>query len=168
LAVAVGLREGLPADVQLKWPNDLWAAGRKLGGILCEAQWEGDRARIAVGFGINLHTRAWPAGLADVATTLQDATGQVHDAPAILPGLLVALEGALDDYLRGGFETIRGRYVPHCTVLGQRVQLGDASDPRAAQLVTAVDLDDDGALLVRDRPGAGLRRVEAADVWLSR
>ena len=41
--------------VQLKWPNDLYVVGRKLGGILIEARWrERSPEWVAIGVGINL------------------------------------------------------------------------------------------------------------------
>jgi BirA family biotin operon repressor/biotin-[acetyl-CoA-carboxylase] ligase len=43
------------AQVQLKWPNDLYLDGRKLGGILIEARWREQRLDwVAIGVGINL------------------------------------------------------------------------------------------------------------------
>ncbi|HEX5387600.1 MAG TPA: biotin--[acetyl-CoA-carboxylase] ligase [Gemmatimonadales bacterium] len=56
LAAAEALDElgGLP-PIALKWPNDLVADGRKLGGILCEARWQGTALEwVAVGLGINV------------------------------------------------------------------------------------------------------------------
>src|SRR5579871_4891908 len=43
-AVAVGeVLEGIaPGQVSLKWPNDVWLAGRKVAGVLPEAIWQGD------------------------------------------------------------------------------------------------------------------------------
>lgn len=44
-----GLRLGL------KWPNDLMLGDRKLGGVLCEARWQGNTLGwIAVGIGLNI------------------------------------------------------------------------------------------------------------------
>ncbi|HEY6220358.1 MAG TPA: hypothetical protein VIV65_09900, partial [Gemmatimonadaceae bacterium] len=44
-----------PNAVRLKWPNDLYIAARKLGGILIEARWrEGSPEWVAIGVGINL------------------------------------------------------------------------------------------------------------------
>ncbi len=57
LEVAAALEPVLPAGrpVHLKWPNDLFVEDRKLGGILCEARWTGDRpAWIVVGVGVNV------------------------------------------------------------------------------------------------------------------
>jgi len=50
-------------DATLKWPNDIYRAGRKLGGILCELRFEAaGPAYVVVGVGLNVHA---PAGLAD-------------------------------------------------------------------------------------------------------
>jgi BirA family biotin operon repressor/biotin-[acetyl-CoA-carboxylase] ligase len=59
LAAGVGLagavEELLPGgSVKLKWPNDLLAGGKKLGGLLCQSRTRGDAAWAAVGFGVNV------------------------------------------------------------------------------------------------------------------
>jgi len=56
LAVAATVERACPgAALQLKWPNDLMLAGRKLGGILCEARWHGATPGwVAVGIGLNV------------------------------------------------------------------------------------------------------------------
>ena len=46
--------------IELFWPNDLQAKGRKLGGILCEARSRGDLAWIALGIGIDLDLASTP------------------------------------------------------------------------------------------------------------
>ena len=44
-------------DLQIKWPNDLYAKGRKLGGILIETQREGEGLiQAVIGIGINYYT----------------------------------------------------------------------------------------------------------------
>ncbi|MEM6705131.1 MAG: biotin--[acetyl-CoA-carboxylase] ligase [Acidobacteriota bacterium] len=75
-------------DAGLKWPNDLFAGGRKLGGILIETCTSED-AEVAVvaGFGINLNQPVQPE-LEQTATCLREAAqGDVPD----LPGLVVHL-----------------------------------------------------------------------------
>jgi BirA family biotin operon repressor/biotin-[acetyl-CoA-carboxylase] ligase len=55
LVVARALDPFVPVPVRLKWPNDLMLGERKLGGILCEARWQGGAlAWVAVGVGLNL------------------------------------------------------------------------------------------------------------------
>jgi BirA family biotin operon repressor/biotin-[acetyl-CoA-carboxylase] ligase len=59
LALAPALDRFAEARVQLKWPNDLYVRGRKLGGILIEARWrEGHPEWVAIGVGINLRPPA--------------------------------------------------------------------------------------------------------------
>lgn len=54
----------------LKWPNDLMLSDRKLGGVLCEARWQGaSLGWIAVGIGINI-SNPIPPGLETSAGSL--------------------------------------------------------------------------------------------------
>ncbi|MEO8636553.1 MAG: biotin--[acetyl-CoA-carboxylase] ligase [Gemmatimonadales bacterium] len=60
---------GLP--LLLKWPNDLLLNDRKLGGILCEARWQGASVGwVVVGLGLNL-TNPISAALAAQAINLE-------------------------------------------------------------------------------------------------
>ena len=64
------LGPGVPVDI--KWPNDLMVGDRKLGGILCEARWQGEAlAWVVAGVGINV-ANAIPAELAGIATALAE------------------------------------------------------------------------------------------------
>lgn len=62
------IRPGAPTRV--KWPNDLMLEERKVGGILCEARWQGDvLGWVVVGLGLNV-TNPIPDALSDVAGNL--------------------------------------------------------------------------------------------------
>jgi BirA family biotin operon repressor/biotin-[acetyl-CoA-carboxylase] ligase len=76
LAVAEALESALPGlpPILLKWPNDLYLGDRKLGGILCEARWQGgELAWIVAGIGLNVRdvlpeeVRSTAVALASVA-----------------------------------------------------------------------------------------------------
>jgi BirA family biotin operon repressor/biotin-[acetyl-CoA-carboxylase] ligase len=55
LSLAPALDGFASSPVQLKWPNDLYVAGKKLAGLLLEARWRGTRLDwLAVGLGINV------------------------------------------------------------------------------------------------------------------
>ena len=71
LSLRIGLRSArvldrfAPAPVRLKWPNDLLLPAGKLGGILLESRWHGDRPEwTAIGIGINVRQVAYPGGTA--------------------------------------------------------------------------------------------------------
>jgi BirA family biotin operon repressor/biotin-[acetyl-CoA-carboxylase] ligase len=81
-------------DPELKWPNDLYLADRKLGGILVEARWQGDApAWVTVGVGLNL-TNPLPADAVPPATSTE-AAGWTPDPRVLAPaGAAAVLEGA--------------------------------------------------------------------------
>jgi BirA family biotin operon repressor/biotin-[acetyl-CoA-carboxylase] ligase len=59
----------------LKWPNDIWVDGRKLGGILIENRWNGQGLEWSViGLGLNVNQTVFAEGLA--ATSLKLLTGE--------------------------------------------------------------------------------------------
>lgn len=87
LALAPALDRFAPAPVELKWPNDLFAQGRKLGGILLEARWRDARAEwVALGVGVNLKP---PGEIGDAAGLREGAT-----APEVLAAIVPALRRA--------------------------------------------------------------------------
>ncbi|MCA9684162.1 MAG: biotin--[acetyl-CoA-carboxylase] ligase [Myxococcales bacterium] len=174
LAVGVGLREGLLRafdgalpGLSLKWPNDLLLDGRKLAGILCEARGVPEDWVAVVGIGLNVHRSEdeFEGPLRDTATSLARALPEARrrGRAAILAAILAALEIELERFFAGGFAAIRPRYEPHCLVLGRAVEVEAPGGDRVA--ATALGLDDDGALRVRDRSGREFR-VESADVWM--
>jgi BirA family biotin operon repressor/biotin-[acetyl-CoA-carboxylase] ligase len=72
VARAIETAGAVPA-LGLKWPNDLILRDRKVGGILCEARWRGDRLGwVADGIGINVRNPI-PGEVAATAARLADA-----------------------------------------------------------------------------------------------
>ncbi|MGB0680267.1 MAG: biotin--[acetyl-CoA-carboxylase] ligase, partial [Polyangiales bacterium] len=60
------------ANLQLKWPNDLYLAGRKCAGVLIEARQEAEGLQpLVLGIGLNVNRQHFPAPLADSATSLR-------------------------------------------------------------------------------------------------
>lgn len=71
LAVARAIEQAVPGvRLGLKWPNDLLLGHLKVGGILCEARWQGGSPGwVAIGVGINV-ANPIPPGLASQAIAL--------------------------------------------------------------------------------------------------
>jgi BirA family transcriptional regulator, biotin operon repressor / biotin---[acetyl-CoA-carboxylase] ligase len=73
-----------PSDIGLKWPNDLMAEGKKLGGVLVHQKRLHGRSWLVAGVGLNLRwVRPPPQGMA--ATDLSSLVGRPID-----PGPFVA------------------------------------------------------------------------------
>jgi BirA family biotin operon repressor/biotin-[acetyl-CoA-carboxylase] ligase len=146
---------GLPA--RLKWPNDVLIGGRKIAGILLESRIVGDAASavIAVGVGMNLAQRAFPAGLAARATSVAIETGRAIERDAVLTTLLETFDAwraRLEDV---GMAPVRARWLSLADTIGRRVSIDGLSG-------VAVDLDPDGALVLED--GGRRHRVTAGEV----
>ena len=76
----------------IKWVNDLYLKGAKVGGILTEAVTRPDGShRMVVGLGINLSTSTFPEGLRAPATSLFSP----QKAHAVTPALVGALAGEI-------------------------------------------------------------------------
>ncbi|HEX6644200.1 MAG TPA: biotin--[acetyl-CoA-carboxylase] ligase [Gemmatimonadales bacterium] len=72
LALAEALEAAGAPRLRIKWPNDLMIEERKVGGILCEARWTGDRLGwIVAGVGINV-VNDIPPDLAATACRIGD------------------------------------------------------------------------------------------------
>jgi BirA family transcriptional regulator, biotin operon repressor / biotin---[acetyl-CoA-carboxylase] ligase len=82
LAVARAIEGFTGTAPELKWPNDLMLDHRKLGGILCEARWQGaSLAWVTVGIGLNVQNRI-PGELEQSAVALEQV------CPGITPRAL--------------------------------------------------------------------------------
>lgn len=152
LAVGVGVAETLRAlgahEVGLKWPNDLLARGRKLGGILVEiASGRGERSEVVIGLGLNLRL---PPGL-DVGQPAIDlaALGIDADRDALLARLLPALGDVLDDFCAHGVAGLAARWDALDALHGRVVVL--SAGPRREGRV--LGLCADGSLRLRDAAG---------------
>ena len=195
MAVAVALAEAVEAGcgvvAKLKWPNDLvWpgdatASDRKLAGILTEADWPaashiaggwsppppGQRAVVAVGFGLNVAWRGrMPPELADSAVALDELTAP-DEPPAradLLAETLLRLDGHYRSLQRGaggaggsdGVDALMQGWRDRSATLGRRVRV----DLGAADVVgTAVDVTAEGHLVVQTMEG-GRRTLAVGDV----
>jgi BirA family biotin operon repressor/biotin-[acetyl-CoA-carboxylase] ligase len=100
LALAAGLAvraaiEQVNARVgaDLKWPNDVLIAGKKVCGILTEMNAEVTRVRyVVVGIGINVNQAAFPKELENEATSLRMATGSEWSRVELTAALLKSLD----------------------------------------------------------------------------
>ena len=101
LAAAVGAAKALRSvtglTIQIKWPNDLYLDGKKLGGILTQIDTDLESIRYAIlGIGINVNSERadFPADLRDKAISLKCVLGQNVDRNELARRLLEELEAS--------------------------------------------------------------------------
>ncbi|HSF19985.1 MAG TPA: biotin--[acetyl-CoA-carboxylase] ligase [Vicinamibacteria bacterium] len=91
VSVAEAAHELTGVRIRLRWPNDLYVAGRKLGGILCESSLIGSRTEFTVaGIGVNVNQTQedFTSPLAEEATSLRLASGHSWE-PALLADAII-------------------------------------------------------------------------------
>jgi BirA family biotin operon repressor/biotin-[acetyl-CoA-carboxylase] ligase len=140
-------------DVGCKWPNDLMAADRKLGGVLVEARVEdGGVAHAVVGAGVNLRQRVedLPEELRATATSVAILGGRPDDA-TLLTEYLMRLRRFADPDGPRFRETVLDQYRRSCLTVGRTVR---ATTTEGRDVTgTAVRVGDGGELIVRTDRG---------------
>lgn len=162
LAVCESARALGAAGAQVKWPNDVQCDGRKLSGILAELRTSGPRLShlvLGIGLNVNVALEELPLELRPLASSLRIESGAPVSRARACATLLAALEGWLELHARDGFSPLRARWRELSCTLGRRVRV-EGERPLSG---LAVDLAEDGALLLRSADGA-LHRVSAGDV----
>jgi BirA family biotin operon repressor/biotin-[acetyl-CoA-carboxylase] ligase len=150
LALAAALESQAPClRLGLKWPNDLMLGDAKVGGVLCEARWQGSvLAWVVVGVGINVTNQM--AGLDQPAANLAGAEGQVTAEQLIEPVTRLPADTAMNERELVEFQSrdwLRGK------LLAEPV-------PGIAR-----GIGPDGGLLV-ERPDGNLESVRAGRILL--
>lgn len=158
LAVCRAITAG-GVDAAIKWPNDIWAGGRKLCGMLIDAEAgsEGLLAFPGIGIDVNGDPTLLP-GLRGIATSLRRELGRPVSREQLLAGVCNELEAAL----AAPFASLVDAYRRLSLVLGRPVLVtaGDTTYEAVAE-----DIAEDGSLVVR-HPGGHTSTITAADVSL--
>ncbi len=171
LALADALEQGLAewpgmgakAAIGLKWPNDLWLQGRKLGGILIEASpapgLQPGQRWVVIGVGLNIRPGQAPQGAAALAHR--------DDAPthiALTPGqvwawIAPALLQRVREFETRGFAPLQAAYRQRDVLAGQHIGLwgtpgqGPLEGHPPSDTGLAQGVSETGALLVHTDKG---------------
>ncbi len=160
VAVAEALKEACDLETDIKWPNDLLSGERKICGILAEAIETPAGRAVILGIGINLTQDAFPAELANVATSVAASTGRGPDRETILTALLASLSHWYPRLSEPGMIidawSNRSSYA-----VGKLVKVSNADEIWKG---TTCGLESDGALRVQMMSGE-IKLVRAGDVY---
>jgi BirA family biotin operon repressor/biotin-[acetyl-CoA-carboxylase] ligase len=165
VAVAEAICDLGPADVELKWPNDVQIRGRKVCGILTEMRIGEDALpAVVVGIGLNVNmprTDFDPAHRGS-ATSLREETGRIHLRDEVAFALCNHFARWYHVFLEEGFAPIRQQWLARSGMVGKRVRVLFREE---LQEGVVAGIDRDGALLLTDACGAVLR-VAAGDATI--
>ncbi len=159
VSISEAVKEITGLDCRIKWPNDILLGNKKLGGILTELNAEADQIRfVVIGIGLNVNNEN--DNLPQQATSLKDYAKKEISRIVLLQEILRRLE---NNYLlleaKGGAPII-AKWRTFNLTLGKRVKITSHHRHLEGQ---AVDIDQDGSLLVRKDSGT-IEKITAGDV----
>ena len=180
VAIAEGLETFVTDRVELKWPNDLVAQDRKLGGILVETATQpnlggrasrppqrGTECRVVAGLGVNIHvseeqrelvTREGgmhPAGLSELNLR------RTPEPNVLAAAMITAIAQVLESHPVDGFGRWTDDWNRRDWLAGKRIEASSGADTHVG---TAAGVDSSGALLLKE--SSGERRILSAEIRL--
>lgn len=150
LAICQALEGFAPqALFQVKWPNDVYAEGRKIAGILIESPAQ-SRGRLVIGIGVNVNNslNAAPDDIRSRGTALCDLDATTRD----MTGVLAAVLSELDIQLRAAADmaSISSRWQERCLLTGCTVQVQSGTEAITGR---CLGIDEHGGLLLQTEMG---------------
>lgn len=165
VSVAQAVWQELGIKPGIKWPNDILMQGKKVCGILTEIKADMDRIHyIIVGIGINVNDHEFPSEIGEIATSLKMETGIDINRAKMAAAVLNNWEENYQEFLQRGFSRIKSVWKEYSVNLRAEVTVHTLKDTIQGR---AVDIDDEGMLLVEDTGGT-IHKIVAGDVSLRR
>ncbi len=153
VSVAEAIEETAGFEAQIKWVNDVLKEGRKLCGILTEADIESESGAVSsvvVGIGINLRPNPnWPDDVKNVAGALSDF-GTVPRRAVLAAAVLSGFEQAYFQIVNGNEAALLERYRERLCCIGKKITVISASGQYEAE---CTGINEYGHLIVRDMNG---------------
>lgn len=145
----LALRNGIPPlNVRIKWPNDLYLDGLKVGGILCTSTYKSKKFNVSAGVGLNVDNDKPTTSLNSVLQKLtSDYRLQRED---ITSAFFNKFEHLFNILINQGFQPLEELYYKTWLHSGQRVIVQEKSnnqDLLIENVVTVQGLTSSGYLL---------------------
>jgi len=163
VAVAQAIEKLADVDVKIKWVNDLYIAGKKTCGILCEAGMDfesGQLDYVVAGIGVNTSPAEFPEELREIATSVGNVCGHDISKNRLIAEICNGMEQLLPQLADGRFMAENKR---RSNVIGRNIIVlrGDERFP-----ARAIDIDDEGSLVVETENGVQtVRSGEVSVRW---
>ncbi|KAK1362714.1 Holocarboxylase synthetase 2 [Heracleum sosnowskyi] len=143
-------KDGVPyLDVRIKWPNDLYLDGLKVGGILCTSTYRSKKFNVSAGLGLNVDNEKPTTSLNAVLRKLTSVSYQLQRED-IISAFFNKFEIFFDLFIDQGFKPLEELYYKTWLHSGQRViveEKNDHKDQGTQSVVTVQGLTSSGYLL---------------------
>lgn len=171
LAIAASVAEVLTqvsgASFEVKWPNDVLHAGRKLCGILCEAQTSQDRIEhVVCGVGLNFSLAASSSAVwRQRSASLLEVSGKHLHREAVFLALLRAFDAALFGNLTATLPELRLKWCACCSALGRNILVTTTATTPHMFAGRFVDLGPNGELQLQLATGE-IKSFQSGEITL--
>ncbi|MFH1837742.1 MAG: biotin--[acetyl-CoA-carboxylase] ligase [Candidatus Omnitrophota bacterium] len=160
ISTARAIKNFADLETKIKWPNDLLLNGRKICGILTEIKAEPDKIDFLV-LGIGLNVNTTEDKLPPEGTSLREEGKKRIDRNMMLRALLEEFEKNYFLFQAQGFAPLIEECKNRSSVLGRPVKIEQHNKIICGE---AIDIDETGALLVREVSGK-VKRIFSGDIW---
>ena len=154
VALVSSIRNMAGLNVKIKWPNDVMYEGKKIGGILSEARFDGEKTEyVIIGVGININQRNedFSNSINDKASSLFLNTDKEFDISTMLRTFLDLFDYWYDEWCVNGVVRIINAWNKYNCTIGKNINLVDDNNILCSGLAVAVD--NNGCLIVKDEAG---------------
>lgn len=159
VAVAQAVEKLADVDVKIKWVNDLYAQGKKICGILCEAGMDfesGQLDYVVVGIGVNTSPTEFPEEIREIATSVGNVCGHDISKSRLIAEICNNIEAMLPQLADGSFMAENRR---RSNVIGHDIVVLRGGERFPAH---AIGIDDEGSLVVET--AEGVQTVHSGEV----
>lgn len=159
VAVARAIEQVSNAQAKIKWVNDVYVNGKKVCGILTEAAIEAENGMLSyavLGIGVNVGSMEFPPELCEIATSIENETGEPVEREVLIAAILNETESLYATMATGDFlEESRKRSL----LIGKEIRVLEGEDSYPAK---AVEIDETGQLIVET--GEGRKALHSGEV----
>lgn len=142
----------LGEEVCIKWPNDIYVGDKKIGGLLTESTFSGNKVdRVLVGIGLNVNQEYFSETLQNKAVSLYQITGKEQSRERLLANLLSRMEYAYGRWQKRDVSLVKA-INQKIIGYGCWVQL-QVNDSICDHPVKVVGINEKGRLLVVNEEG---------------
>lgn len=158
VAVCRAIEKTAGVKARIKWVNDLFIGGKKVCGILTEAQTNFETGKIdslIIGIGVNCFPGSFPEELKEIAGAVSPQKNSFSRGE-LAAEIFNELMEVLDDLDSRSF--LR-EYRTKCFILGKIILVHPAVNSRPVR-ARAIDIDENGGLVVEYMEGRRMRQID--------
>lgn len=143
LVVAQALENLFQLDVELKWPNDVLVAKKKIAGILLESTSKGNKInRVVIGIGINVNQPNFPGKFDIQPSSIRKEFKAMVSRERLLCEILNLFEDMLDIWKKEPAKILND-WRSRCKMIGERIKIVEEEKVKSGIFI---DIDEHGFL----------------------